>query len=35
MQMAARDGNLDDMPDNYLKLFVSGQMRLDSETPQR
>jgi hypothetical protein len=35
MHMAARDGSLDDMPDNYLRLFVAGQMRLDTESPQR
>ena len=30
MEIAARDGNLDDMPDAFLRLFVSGQMELDS-----
>ena len=26
MQLAARDGKLDDMPDNFLQLYVSGGM---------
>jgi hypothetical protein len=35
MQLAARDGSLDDMPDNMLRLFVSGQMLLDDEVRGR
>ncbi|HEV3304439.1 MAG TPA: hypothetical protein VG055_32615 [Planctomycetaceae bacterium] len=27
MEMAARDGDLDDMPDKLLRLFVSGAMK--------
>ncbi len=35
MQIAASDGSLDNSPDHLLKLFVSGQMRLDCEPRQR
>jgi hypothetical protein len=31
MQLAARQGMLDEMPDRMLQLFVSGQMQLDHE----
>lgn len=31
MQLAAQSGQLDDMPDNLLTLFVSGRMKLDHE----
>jgi hypothetical protein len=35
IQAAAQDGNLDDMPDGYLRIFISKQMRLDCESPSR
>jgi len=35
MQLAAREGRLDDKPDALLKLYVSGQMLLDGETRYR
>lgn len=35
MQLVARDGRLDNMPDDMLRLFVSGQMRLDHESHSR
>jgi hypothetical protein len=35
MQLAARRGTLDSMPNRMLQLFVSGQMHLDHESPTR
>lgn len=36
MQSAASEGRLDDMPDDVLSLFISGNMCLDcEESPQR
>jgi hypothetical protein len=35
MQMAARDGRLDDKSDEMIKLFLSGQMKLDQDVRHR
>lgn len=35
MEMAARDGSLDDMPDSLLRLYILGEMRLDHEVRDR
>jgi hypothetical protein len=35
MDLAAEEGKLDDMPDNYIKLYVSKQMTLDHEKRSR
>ena len=34
MQIVANDGRLDDVPDSYLRLFISGEMLLDYEEPK-
>jgi hypothetical protein len=35
MELAAADGQLDDMPDSYLALFLKGQMQLPEEARDR
>lgn len=35
MEMAAQEGNLDDMPDRFLRLYVTKQMNLDYEVRGR
>ncbi len=35
LQMAAAEGRLDDQPDELLKLYVSGNMKLDGDSYMR
>lgn len=32
MLLAAREGSLDDMPDGFVRLYVSGAMKLDHDS---
>jgi hypothetical protein len=35
MQLAAGDGRLDDMPDSFVRLYVSRELKLDGEVRSR
>lgn len=35
IQWAAQDGRLDDMPDEFIQLYVNRQMRLGHESRER
>jgi hypothetical protein len=35
IEIAASEGRLDDIPDNFLRLFIRREMTLDNEKPNR